>query len=214
VVRSAAEQEAGAPRDLAVDDLRQALDREVARRRDAEQAVARSEAALRRAALLFELTDAANRTETLEGVYDLALDTVQRALAVRRAAVLIFDARGVMRFVAWRDLSDAYRRAVDGHSPWKRGEKGPRPLFVSDALADPAWADYRATFQAEGIGALGFVPLVNGGQLLGKFMLYNDGPRVFTEAEIQLAQAIANQVAQAVAQKQRQVEVEKARAAA
>ena len=119
-----------------------------------------------------------------------------------------------MRFVAWRDLSDAYRRAVDGHSPWKRGEKGPRPLFVSDALADPAWADYRATFQAEGIGALGFVPLVNGGQLLGKFMLYNDGPRVFTEAEIQLAQAIANQVAQAVAQKQRQVEVEKARAAA
>src|SRR4029079_4767062 len=155
VVRSAAEQEAGAPRDPAVDDLRQALDREVARRLSAEQAVARSEAALRRAALLFELTDAANRTETLEGVYDLALDTVRRALGVPRAAVLIFDAQGVMRFVAWRDLSDGYRRAVDGHSPCQRGEKDPRPLFVSDALADAAWAAYRATFQAEGIGALG-----------------------------------------------------------
>jgi signal transduction histidine kinase len=45
-------------------------------------------------------------------------------------------------------------------------------------------------------------------------MVYSEGPRLFTEAEIQLAQAIAGQVAQAVAQKQRQVEVEKARAAA
>ena len=34
-----------------------------------------------------------------------------RALPCQRASILLFDESGVMRFVAWRGLSDAYRRA-------------------------------------------------------------------------------------------------------
>ena len=55
---------------------------------------------------------------SLQAVYDAALRGVQKALNVERASLLVFDASGTMRFVAWSGLSDAYRTAVDGHSPW------------------------------------------------------------------------------------------------
>ena len=42
------------------------------------------------------------------------LDGVVRLLDVQRASILTFDDEGVMRFRAWRGLSDAYRCATDG----------------------------------------------------------------------------------------------------
>jgi signal transduction histidine kinase len=167
-----------------------------------------------RYSILFEVTDRAARATSVGAVYELALDSVQSALGVTRSAILIFDQQGVMRFVAWRGLSDSYRHAVEGHSPWKIGESDPRPLFVADADADPAWTSYRALFEAEHIKALGFVPLVNDGKLIGKFMIYSDLPRSFTHREVELAQAIAAQVAQAVVYRQREEAREAARKAA
>ena len=37
-----------------------------------------------------------------------------------------------MRFVGWRGLSDGYRKAVEGHSPWDRDERNPRPVYFED----------------------------------------------------------------------------------
>src|SRR5204863_111005 len=85
-------------------------------------------------------------------------------------AILTFDPDGVMRFKAWRGLSDRYRAAVEGHSPWTQGAKSPRPVVVSDIDADQDWAPFRKVFHDEGIGALGFVPLVAGGGLLGEVL--------------------------------------------
>src|SRR5689334_20447156 len=70
-------------------------------------------------ALLYRLTDAANRAETLDQVYEAALDGIASALEVERASILLFDSDGVLRFRAWRGLSDAYRAAVEGHTPWR-----------------------------------------------------------------------------------------------
>ena len=55
---------------------------------------------------------------SLQTVYQTALRGVQEALNVDRASLLVFDAAGKMRFVAWSGLSGRYRKAVDGHSPW------------------------------------------------------------------------------------------------
>ena len=46
-----------------------------------------------------------------------------------------------MQFVAWRGLSDAYRQALAGHSPWKPGERDPEPVLVRDVLDtdEPEW---------------------------------------------------------------------------
>jgi PAS domain S-box-containing protein len=152
--------------------------------------------------ILYRVTDAVGRAGALEEIYDEALGGLERALGARRASVLLFDEDGVMRFVAWRGISDGYRAAVDGHSPWTRDTPDPRPITVPDAAADPSLGDaLRATVLGEGIRALGFFPLLTQGRLLGKFMLYFDAPHPFAPEDVQLAQTIAGQVAVAIARK-------------
>ena len=87
-----------------------------------------------------------------------------------------------MRFRAWRNLSDPYRAAVEGHSPWAAGARDPQPIVSGDVATDPAMASYLPLFQSEQIGALGFIPLVGGGRLIGKFMVYYARPRELTRA--------------------------------
>ena len=103
-----------------------------------------------------------------------------------------------MRFRAWRGLSDDYRRSVDGHSPWAKDAKDPAPIFVEDVCRDEAMAPYRPIFEKEKIGSLGFIPLVAGGELLGKFMVYFGAPHVYAAQEREMATAIANHVAAAL----------------
>src|SRR5690606_4807314 len=108
---------------------------------------------------------------------------------------------GVMRFKAWRGLSDAYRAAVEGHNPWRPDQADAAPLTVSDVAADPSLAAYRGVILGEGIHALAFVPIAYENRLLGKFMVYADAPRAFTEPQLQLAQTITNHVAFALESK-------------
>jgi hypothetical protein len=69
---------------------------------------------------LYRFIDRLYRAGTQNDVYEAALDTISRALGCSRASILLFDGTGIMRFAAWRGLSDGYRRAVEGHSPWTR----------------------------------------------------------------------------------------------
>src|SRR5688572_22443105 len=109
--------------------------------------------------LLRELMGHAARAGCLEAVYQSALQCVQHGLGIARASLLLFDATGKMRFVAWSGLSDEYRAAVDGHSPWSKDETDAAPILVSDVARDPAWAAYSSIMEREGIGALAFIPL-------------------------------------------------------
>ena len=135
------------------------------------------------------LTGTVGRGDSLEGIYAAALDAVEQALDVARAAILVVDADGVMRFKAWRGLSDAYRQATEGHSPWPAGARDPEPVFVTSVRGDASLNDLRAVVLAEGIEALAFFPLLQAGRLLGKFMAYHDRPHEFTPTEVMLARA-------------------------
>ena len=150
---------------------------------------------------LCRVTDAVGRAGALDEIYDEALGGLERALGARRASVLLFDDEGVMRFRAWRGISDAYRAAVDGHSPWGPDAPDPKPIVVEDVEADASLGELRETVLGEGIRALGFFPLLTQGRLLGKFMLYYDRPHPFRAEDVQLAQTIAGQVALAIARK-------------
>ena len=103
-----------------------------------------------------------------------------------------------MRFTAWRGLSDAYRQAVEGHSPWTPDAVDPQPIVVPDVTKDASLAPFLPTIQAEGIAGMAFIPLVSLGRLVGKFMVYLDEPRTLTDEELQLASLIAAHVAFAV----------------
>ncbi len=145
------------------------------------------------------LTRAIARTHTVEDIYPIALDALAAGLGVVRAAILLFDADGVMRFKASRRLSDTYRQAVEGHTPWQPGTADPDPLIVPDVAAEPSLAPFLTTIQAEGIGAMAFIPLVSKDGVIGKFMLYFDAPHDLDRDELELAELIASQVAFAVA---------------
>ncbi|HLU68047.1 MAG TPA: GAF domain-containing sensor histidine kinase [Kofleriaceae bacterium] len=138
------------------------------------------------------------RASSLEEVYERALDCLRRALGVERSSLLLFDQGGVMRFVAWRGLSDEYRRAVDGHSPWRPDQREARPVLVPDVERDEELNELRDLFRREGIAALAFVPLAYGDRLLGKFMLYHGERHQFSAEEVAVASAIAGHVAYAI----------------
>jgi PAS domain S-box-containing protein len=171
----------------------------------------RTEAALARhadeQAALFQLSDGLNRAERLDDVYAAALDAIVRALRCDRASILLSDDQGVMRFVAWRGLSEGYRRAVEGHSPWKPDDKDPQPVSVSDVAAAVLPPALKATILDEGIHATTFIPLVANGRLIGKFMAYFNDPHAFTDGEVDVAMAVARQLAFAVTKKRAEDEL-------
>jgi len=144
------------------------------------------------------LTRAIGRARTLDGIYAAALDALDEGLGVSRASILLFDPDQVMRFKASRGLSEAYRMAVEGHTPWKPDSPDPHPIVVVDVLREPSLEPYQRTIADEGIQAMAFIPLVALDRVVGKFMLYYDVPCAPTADDLQLAGVIAAQVAFAI----------------
>ena len=149
-------------------------------------------------AVCLTLTRALSRTRSLPEIYNAALDALQQGLSISRASILLFDADGVMRFKAWRGLSDSCRSAVEGHPPWTPDTRDAEPIVVANVANEPSLSKVLPTIQAEGISALAFIPLVNLGRVIGKFMLYDTSPQHLSRDDLQLALVIASQVAFAV----------------
>ena len=149
----------------------------------------------RQQALLYELAEVVNRADVLDDLYQKALDVITGSLNAHRASILMLDPDGVMRFKAWRGLSKSYRRAVEGHSPWTREERHPKPIHVSDVVEAALDVTLGDVIRREGIRALSFIPLTCGGRLIGKFMVYFDHPHVMSDEDVSLTQAIAGTLA-------------------
>jgi PAS domain S-box-containing protein len=150
---------------------------------------------LQRLRVLYRLLADLSRAEAIEDVYEAALSSLLSATEADRASILLFDEEGVMRFKAWRGLSEGYRYAVTGHSPWRKGELDSVPITVPDAGANDSLNAYRPVFERERIRALAFIPLALNTGVSGKFMLYYDHPHEFRQDELDLASAIANHIA-------------------
>jgi PAS domain S-box-containing protein len=148
--------------------------------------------------VLYELASTVNSAAALHDIFDAAISAVCRCQYAQRAAILLYDAEGVMRFRAWRNLSDEYRRAVEGHSPWTRDDPSPQPVCMDDVRNAPLEQHLRAVVNTEGIRSLAFLPVTYEGRLLGKFMIYYDVPHHFTPEELRPAQMIVTQVAFAI----------------
>src|SRR5689334_10290907 len=100
------------------------------------------------------LARAIGGTRTVDEIYDIALDALTSGLGASRASILLFDPAGVMRFTAWRGLSDDYRRAVEGHTPWTPDSVDPESIVVPDVTADASLAAFLPTIQAERIAGM------------------------------------------------------------
>ena len=148
--------------------------------------------------ILYELTTAINRAVALPEIYETAIEAICRSQNAPRAAILLYDAEGTMRFKAWRNLSDEYRRVAEGHSPWKRDDSTAQPVCINDVLLSSLTDHLKTVIEREGIRSLVFLPISYEGRLLGKFMVYYNKPHNFVLAELMPAQTIVNQVAFAI----------------
>jgi PAS domain S-box-containing protein len=144
---------------------------------------------------VYRFADAVAGASALDEVLDAGLEALLEATGADRASVLLYDDAFVMRFRAWRGLSDAYRTATEGHSPWTPDEEDPQPVLVEDVATAGLEPELERVVRKEGIAALAFVPLVRGGRLLGKFMLYHDEPHQWSDRELLLSRTIANHLA-------------------
>jgi PAS domain S-box-containing protein len=107
----------------------------------------------------------------------------------------MYDAASVMRFVAWRGLSEHYRAAVDGHSPWKAEDKEAVPISINNVeLMADITPELKTAVNREGIAALAFIPIFSDAKIVGKFMAYYDAPHGFSQAELDAGVAISRQL--------------------
>jgi PAS domain S-box-containing protein len=149
----------------------------------------------RQQALMYELAETVNRADALDDLYRKTLEVIIVSLNANRGSILLFDPDGVMRFKAWWGVSETYRRAVEGHSPWTPDERNPRPIHVGDVAEADLDVKLAEVIRREGIRALSFIPLSYGGRLIGTFMVYFDVPHVMSDEDVSLAQAIAGTLA-------------------
>lgn len=164
--------------------------RDVTARKRSEEVLARR---VNELGATYELIDALHRAQSLEDMHKAAMHAILRALRCDRASILLFDDAGVMKFVASQGLSSGYRSAVEGHSPWRPDSINAIPIVEPDIDAATLTEELRSAVKDEGIAALAFIPLVSGGKVIGKFMIYYDTPHEFGGGEMALAVSIANQ---------------------
>jgi GAF domain-containing protein len=176
------------------------------------------EAEIRRLNALYRFVEFSSRASAIEQVYEAALTGLLESTSADRAAILLFDESGVLRFKASRGLSAEYlsaeyQAALMGHSPrleaftkWTRGTRDARPIVIADALNDPSLAAYRAIFEREGIRALAFLPLELEAGLIGKVMLSYPEPHECAVQELKPVQTLAAQLSAIIQRKQLEVD--------
>jgi PAS domain S-box-containing protein len=157
-------------------------------RKRAEEALARR---MEEQAALFAFSERLQHCTSPEQIYQAALDAISRALNCDRSSILLFDETGVMRFAAWRGLSEAYRQAVEGHTPWAADETDPKPVCVEDVERAELPEALKKTVLGEAIHAAAFIPIMEDGRLTGKFMAYHRVAHAFSDAEIDVALTLA-----------------------
>jgi PAS domain S-box-containing protein len=167
------------------------VQQDVSKRKQSEEVFARFAA---QQAALHDLVAKLQHAVVVDDVYTAAMDAMFAALRCDRASVLTFDQSNVMRFVASYGLSTEYRKAVDGHSPWRADTRNPQPVCIADVANSDLSAELKQVVGREGIAALAFIPLQEGDRLIGKFMIYYNAPHVFGEREIVVAATIAHHV--------------------
>lgn len=178
--------------------------RDITEQKRAERALAE---AARQQTALYEFVERRFRACSLAEIHDAALHAIVTALGCDRAAILLCDDAGVMRFAAARGLSDAYRQAVEGHSPWDLNDPNPQPVCIPDVAAAELDDALKGIVLGEGIRALAFIPLLLHGRLGGKFMTYYNAPHVFGPDEISLSLTIARQLGLGIDRKRAEQEL-------
>lgn len=147
---------------------------------------------------MHHMTETVNRAASAGHVFEVALSTLLATTSCNAAAILLYDKRNALRFVAWNNFTDAFCATVDGHFPWTQDDLPSQPLVLPDGVQGSPLAFLEAPLSSQSLVSLAFVPVVQQAKPLGLFMLGFRKRHEPTEDEIHIALTIAEQVAVAV----------------
>jgi PAS domain S-box-containing protein len=149
-----------------------------------------------------------NEANSCDEIYHVTLQAIQHIFETERAAILIFDDRGVPRYQASIGISEAYKQAVENYCESLTKVPQTELVIVSDAAQQPGVELLDTMRKAEDIKAAVSFPMAYQGQQLGKIAVYYDFPYQFTEEEVQLVQTISTYTAVAITRKQAETELQ------
>ncbi len=152
-----------------------------------------------------DLASNLNTANTLDGIYNVALKSVQQTLKVKRAAILIIDDRDILRYQVSIGLSEAYKQAVEQYCASQSKLPETQLVTITDAKQKKGDEQLDILRQVEGIQAAISFPIQYQGKQLGKIVVYYDAPRQFSDAETQLVQAIATYTSVAITRKNSEI---------
>ena len=155
-----------------------------------------------------ELSSAIASSLELQKILAFVVDRACALLGTQRSAVALVNSTEPevsWLFLASRGMSPAFtegmrpRHRRDGTTPAAIAER--RPVWSADLLNDPAFdltPATRAAVEAEGYRAVLSVPLLVGERVLGALVTYRDHVRPFSDRQVELLQAFADQAALAL----------------
>ncbi len=162
-----------------------------------------AELALREAQTLYRIGSILAKSKDMQAGIEQALGEYLRALHLKQGGISLFDAA--------KKSGELYALYQDGQPQpkgtpvkvvsrvYKKLIEEQQPVAITDAWNDPLLADNRDLTIAFQIKSILFVPLLARGEVIGALGAdTTDALRQFTEREIQLGQAVADQIATAV----------------
>lgn len=137
----------------------------------------------------------------LTEILNVAVQQVTELFAVEHSGIMIFDEKREWGYVRaeypdWG--ATAARFKVKGYLAAERIIADQKPLMIADVEKDPLMTKVQETMHRLGIKSMFIVPLVVNGGTIGSIGLDTKDRRVFNQEEIELAQAIASQLAPAI----------------
>jgi diguanylate cyclase (GGDEF)-like protein len=135
----------------------------------------------------------------LEQVLDRLIRLIEAQFADVHGSILLLDRdRGSLNHAAAPSLPESYARALAGLRIGPGGGScgtaayTRRPVFVSDVLSDPLWADFRDLVAPFGYRSCWSIPILSdAGDVLGTFALYSTAARMPTPLELRLIEMTA-----------------------
>jgi len=160
---------------------------------------------LTRLRLMYDFVSALNAAQTINEIYQIALNGICPALYTSRAAVIIIDRNHHCEYQESIGISDRYKQAIQDFSNRFKEEIKSKTSLFPNCAALPSDRTLQKIFLDEKVGAIAKFSLEYENRHLGDIVAYFDAPRLFTEEEVQLTQTIITYVAIALTRKQAEI---------
>ena len=157
---------------------------------------------LNRLRLMYDFVSALNAAQTVDEIYQVALNGICPPLRTSRAAVIIAKSYQGLKYQESIGLSQKYKQSIEAFFEDASHQVESKFRSFPYCAILPSDRNLQSICQAEGIGAIAVFPLEYERRHLGDIVAYFDAPRQFTEEEVQLTQTIVTYIAIALTRKQ------------